>query len=122
MQTIFRNKVALPAIVITIVGLFLVAFMAVPGYAADPPDGSRIYDSIPHPLPGGSASLAYQATQTDEIGDHIKFAGTERGLDSVVVSMTNWACGNDFTWNGTTWIPWGQADCSSAAAAGARSR
>lgn len=45
-------------------------------------------------------SLGFQATSTDEFGDHIQFAGTERKLGGVVVAMSSWACGNDFTYSG----------------------
>lgn len=95
-----------------VAALVLIAFAVNPGQAAGP-DGSRIYDSIPSPYPGGFPSEGFQATSTDEFGDHIAFADTERGLGSVVVSMTNWACGNDFTWNGSTWVPKvGTAPCT----------
>lgn len=50
-----------------------------------------IYNSILSPLPPSSPSLGYQATSTDQFGNLIQFAGTERNLTSVDVVMTNWA-------------------------------
>jgi hypothetical protein len=58
-----------------------------------------IYDSIDNPLPGSYPSLGYQATSTSEFGDHVLFAGAERDLLTVTVTMTNWACENDFSWS-----------------------
>lgn len=102
----FSKRTVLMTAVLLIVTLLLTAFAVLPGQAADPEaDGSRIYDSIPSPYPGGFPSIGFQARSTDEFGDHIQFAGTERGLGSVVVSMTNWACGNDFTLVGGVWVP-----------------
>jgi hypothetical protein len=53
---------------------------------------ATIYDSIPAPMPGSSPSLGYQATQTNEFGDHVEFTGTERALTSVDVLLNSWAC------------------------------
>ena len=65
----------------------------------------NIYDSIPAVYPGSFPSLGYEATSADEFGDHISFDGTSRSLDSVEVSLTNWACENDFDNVGGTWVP-----------------
>lgn len=56
-----------------------------------------IYDSIPDVFPGSFPSLGYEATSTDEFGDHVLFADTARKLKSVDVSLTDWACENDAT-------------------------
>jgi hypothetical protein len=78
--------------VLTIV--FLAVTLLVPGsvLAAE----TAIYDSIPDPLPPNLPSLGYQATQTSELGDHIIFAGTERVLNSVTVTMSNWALNSTY--------------------------
>jgi len=52
---------------------------------------TTIFNSIPDPLPYNLPSLGYQATSTSEFGDHIAFAGTARNLNSVTVTMSNWA-------------------------------
>ena len=52
---------------------------------------STIYDATPSPLPPNVASLGYQATQTAEFGDEIVFAGTNRRVTSVTVTMSAWA-------------------------------
>ena len=64
-----------------------------------------IFNSIPETMPGSFPSLGYEATSTDEAGDHIAFAGTDRALNSIRVSLTNWACENDFNLVGGTWVP-----------------
>lgn len=69
-------------------GIATALLMAFSGWAfAD----SVIYDSIPSPEPPNLPSLGYQATQTDEFGDMIQFAGTDRLLTDVTVGMSNWA-------------------------------
>lgn len=51
-----------------------------------------IYDSIPDPDPFSLPSIGYEATSTDELGDHIAFApGTGRNLDTIRVGMVTWA-------------------------------
>jgi len=65
----------------------------------------NIYDSIPAIYPGSFPSLGYEATSTDEFGDHISFDGSSRNLDSVELSLTNWACENDFDNVAGTWVP-----------------
>ncbi|MCU1400336.1 MAG: Ig domain protein group 1 domain protein [Acidimicrobiales bacterium] len=52
---------------------------------------SAIYDAVPAPLPPNLPSLGYQATSTQEFGDGITFAGTDRRLTSVTVTMSDWA-------------------------------
>lgn len=49
-----------------------------------------IYSNL-SPLAGNVVSWAYEATQTRELGDHIQFAGTERVLNSVTITMSNWS-------------------------------
>jgi len=56
-----------------------------------------IFNSIPEVLPGSFPSLGYEATSTDEFGDHILFADDARNLKTVDVSLTDWACENDAT-------------------------
>lgn len=65
----------------------------------------NIYDSIPAIYPGSFPSLGYEATSTDEFGDHISFDGSSRALDSVEISLTNWACENDYDNVSGTWVP-----------------
>jgi hypothetical protein len=64
-----------------------------------------IYSSIPETFPGSFPSLGYEATSTDEAGDHIAFAESGGILDSVTVSLTDWACENDFDYVDGTWVP-----------------
>jgi hypothetical protein len=55
----------------------------------------QVHDAISSPEPYNLPSLGYQATSTDEFGDHIGLAGTERELTSVRVGMSNWAKHSD---------------------------
>lgn len=61
------------------------------GAMADP-----IYDNIPAPLAGNYPSIGYQARSTAEFGDRITFAGTNRNLTSVTVTMSSWAKSEDY--------------------------
>jgi hypothetical protein len=56
--------------------------------------GDVVYDALPDPLPGSYPSLGFQATQTDEWGDHVIL--TQGGpLGGVTVGLSSWACEND---------------------------
>jgi len=50
-----------------------------------------IFDTIPNPDPTAMASWGYQACSISELGDYVRFAGTERGLDVVRAGMVSWA-------------------------------
>lgn len=63
-----------------------------------------IYDTTPSPMPGNVVSLGYQATSTSEFGDRIVFAGTERALTAVTVTMSDWAKYADYpSMNASGW-------------------
>lgn len=55
-----------------------------------------IYSSMPTPYPHNLPSLGYQATSTQEFGDQIQFAGTDRVLSTVTVAMSDWAKSSDW--------------------------
>lgn len=55
-----------------------------------------IYSSMPTPYPHGLPSLGYQATSTQEFGNQIQFAGTERNLSTVTVALSDWAKSSDW--------------------------
>ena len=67
---------------IAIVGL------AVPAQAAS----TKVFNSLPSQLPGNVASVGFEATQTDAIGDQIRLAPGKRKLEKVKVVMSSWAC------------------------------
>lgn len=52
---------------------------------------TAVYDSTTSSLPPNVASLGYQATQTAEFGDFVHLTGTDRILQTVIVTMSNWA-------------------------------
>ncbi|HEX7139791.1 MAG TPA: IPTL-CTERM sorting domain-containing protein [Vicinamibacterales bacterium] len=50
-----------------------------------------IYNSIPSPLPPNVPSVGFDASGYRQFGDHIKFAGTNRTLSNVTLTMSDWA-------------------------------
>mgnify|MGYP003572137873 CR=1 FL=1 len=66
--------------------------------------GGPIYNTIPDPFPGSFPSMGYEANSLDEFGDHIVLGSTARDLEKIELTMTNWACENDYTWNGSSWV------------------
>ena len=52
---------------------------------------TTVYDATPSPLPPNVASLGFQATSTSEFGDLVTLGGTDRSLESVTVTMSDWA-------------------------------
>jgi hypothetical protein len=85
-------------------GLAAVLFLAPSALATDVSTQAAIkapviYNSVPAPLPPNVPSLGYQATQTQEFGDDIIFAGTTRRVVGVTVTMSDWALRSDWpTW------------------------
>ena len=63
--------------------------------------GQIIYDSIPSPLPNNLVSQGFECCEINEIGDHVQFAGTNRRLSSVTVTMSDWACESGDWWGNT---------------------
>jgi hypothetical protein len=71
----------------------LVAAFAAPVSAGTAVKASVIYSSLlGNPLPGNSSSVGFEATSTSEFGNAVTFAGTNRTLTSVIVTMSSWAC------------------------------
>ena len=58
---------------------------------------TTVYDATPNPLPPNVASLGFQATQTSEFGDHVVVDGADRNLESVTVTMSDWALFSDYS-------------------------
>lgn len=65
------------------------------------PRATPIYNSVPDPLPENVPSLGFQATQTNELGDYISFAGTDRSMGTVVATMSGRACQAGNWYDGT---------------------
>jgi hypothetical protein len=61
---------------------------AVPAQAASP----KVFNSLPAQLPGNVASVGFEATQTDALGDQIRLAPGKRKLEKVKIVMSSWAC------------------------------
>ncbi|MBG6213202.1 hypothetical protein RCH23_000805 [Cryobacterium sp. CAN_C3] len=85
------------------------AALAAPPSPPSPPSPTTVYDAIPSPLPPNVASLGFQATSTSEFGDYVHLAGTNRILNTVTVTMSDWALYSDYstdaryTGNSATW-------------------
>ena len=58
---------------------------------------SAVYDATPSPLPPNVASLGFEATSTTEFGDQVHLGGTNRVLDAVTVTMSDWALYSDYS-------------------------
>jgi hypothetical protein len=87
-----RGVIPLAALAVAIMGL------TAPGATASTPTSGAVYDSIPTNPPGNVASLGYEATQTQELGDVVRLGPGGRVLDSVRVLMSSWGC-EDGTWH-----------------------
>ena len=74
--------------------LLLVVFGATQAF------GQKIYDNIPNPLPGNNPSVAFEATQAEEFGDRVLFAGTARTLTTVVQGLSSWGCQSGHWYDG----------------------
>ena len=55
-----------------------------------------VYSNIPTVLPPNLPSLGYEATSTTEFGDHIQLAAGPRKLNTVTVTMSDWALASDY--------------------------
>ena len=64
---------------------------------AAPPSAMTVYDAVPNPLPPNVASVGFEATSTSEFGDYVHLAGANRVLNTVTVTMSDWALFSDFS-------------------------
>jgi hypothetical protein len=78
----------------------LVVALACCGLAVGAAGAGIGYDSVPSPLPGNVPSVGFEARATSELGDEVQFAGTDRVLRQVTVTMSSWGCESG-TWNGS---------------------
>lgn len=58
---------------------------------AAPPSATTVYNAIPDPLPPNVDSVGFEAASTSEFGDYVHLAGTDRVLNTVTVTMSDWA-------------------------------
>ena len=61
------------------------------------PSPVTVYDAITSPLPGNVPSVGFQATQTSQFGDYVHLAGTDRVLETLTVTMSDWALFSDYS-------------------------
>jgi hypothetical protein len=64
---------------------------------AAPPLATTVYDATPSPLPPNVASVGFEATSTSEFGDYVHLFGTARVLNTVTVTMSDWALFSDYS-------------------------
>jgi hypothetical protein len=57
---------------------------------------SVVYNATPSPQPPNVASVGFEATSTSEFGDSVQLAGTDRVLNTVTVTMSDWALYSDY--------------------------
>jgi hypothetical protein len=60
------------------------------------PTPTTVYDATPASLPPNVASTGFEATSTSEFGDYIHLGGTNRSLNTVTVTMSDWALHADY--------------------------
>lgn len=78
------------------------ALFVLGGLASEASAGTVVYSNIPDTLADNYPSLGYQATQTDEFGDRITLAGTDRLAESVTLTLSSWARSEDYG-NAVSW-------------------
>jgi len=54
--------------------------------------GNVVFDSVPASLASNYPSQGFEATQTNEMGEQVLLAGTDRVLDEVTATYSSWAC------------------------------
>ena len=64
---------------------------------AAPPAATTVYDATASTLPPNIASVGYEATSTTEFGDYVHLGGTNRVLNTVTVTMSDWALYSDYS-------------------------
>ena len=74
----------------------LVAAMSVSLAAGSALAAGPAYDATPSPLPPNVASVGFEATSTSEFGDYVHLAGINRELETVTVTMSDWALHSDY--------------------------
>ncbi|MFN7980957.1 MAG: hypothetical protein U0Q11_03790 [Vicinamibacterales bacterium] len=74
----------------------LCATLLLAGTAFADPRPTIVYDSLPTPLSSNVASVGFEATATSEFGDHIHLKGSRRRVQSITVTMSDWASYADY--------------------------
>jgi hypothetical protein len=96
MVTSMKRAILLVCSVMLMLLLAPATTLAAGPFSPPPASGQVIYDSTVSPLPPSLPSLGFQATQTAEFGDLIQFAGSNRKLGTVTVTMVTWAPHSDW--------------------------
>ncbi len=86
MNKLYINRGFVFLIVILLVGSFYLPNLT---QAVGP--SAIVYDAMPSSLAPNYPSQPFQAQQTNEFGDYVHLSGTNRILNTVTVTMSNWA-------------------------------
>jgi hypothetical protein len=78
-----------------VVAAVVVASLALTATAGAVTPGA-VYDATPNPLPPNVASLGFQATSTSEFGDEVHLATANQVLNTITVTMSNWALFSEY--------------------------
>ena len=92
---------------LSITGFVTAMIFAVPVLAS----ADTAYNAIPSPLAPNYPSQPFQAQQTNEFGDYVHLGGTARDLQSVTVTMDDWALAASA--NNVTFCAANAANCDS---------
>lgn len=96
-----KTKRTLSTLSVGIASLGLVLAL-VPGLANASGPSSVVYDALPSVSPATNyPSVGFEATSTSEFGDYVHLGGSDRGLNTVTVTMSDWALYSDYSSNST---------------------
>jgi hypothetical protein len=83
----------IPYCVAAIAAAALLSVVGLSGPALAGPGGSVIYSSlVASPLPGNLPSYGAEAYSFNEFGNEVTFAGTNRQLTNVTLTLSSWGC------------------------------
>jgi hypothetical protein len=99
----------IPYCIAAVAAAALLSVVGLGGPALAGPGASVIYSSlVASPLPGNLPSVGAEAYAFNEFGNEVTFAGTNRQLTNVVVTLSSWGCVTGH---------WYSGDCSTPAGA-----
>lgn len=92
-----KTKALVSSMLATGIGLITAFSLPLSAYAA----GSTVYDAVPSTLPPNVVSVGFEALSMSEFGDYIHLGGSNRLLNTVTVTMSDWALFSEYSSNPT---------------------